>query len=425
MSIDEQKQAAGELRGVVGRVRHGRRARDRAAPRSTRSAPSARASTSGELREVLGIPTSRASEAEAIVRNVPLTTLAEHPVVDLTIDGADEVDAVARPDQGRRRRAAGARRWWRRRACARSSSSTTRSRRRSSARRCALPVEVAQFGWRPEAEYLDDMGATVTVRRGADGAEFVTDEGNWILDCAFGPIADPARLAGLPRPPGRHRGARAVPRARDRPARRGPDGRRAPHRARRDATGPTRSGWCGTARPSGRATRQHTGRTDLPLTDDGRRDAAALYQPLDRQRVRGRVHQPAAPGARHGAPRGLRRRRGARRPARVGLRRVRGPDDRRDPRRDPGLERVDGRDRRRRVDRRRRGAGPAGARPGRRRRRAGRALRPRARAADPHRVRARARPGARARCSVSTRVRSACSATSTTTASSAAGTGRP
>src|SRR3954469_10171351 len=47
---------------------------------------------SGELREVLGIPTSRASEAEAIVRNVPLTTLAEHPVVDLTIDGADEVD---------------------------------------------------------------------------------------------------------------------------------------------------------------------------------------------------------------------------------------------------------------------------------------------------------------------------------------------
>jgi ribose 5-phosphate isomerase A len=41
------------------------------------------------------------------------------------------------------------------------------------------------------------MGATVTVRRGADGAEFVTDEGNWVLDCAFGAIADPSRLAAL------------------------------------------------------------------------------------------------------------------------------------------------------------------------------------------------------------------------------------
>jgi ribose 5-phosphate isomerase A len=61
--------------------------------------------------------------------------------------------------------------------------------------RSTLPVEVARFGWRPEVDYLDDMGATVTVRRGGDGAEYVTDEGNWILDCAFGPIADPARLA--------------------------------------------------------------------------------------------------------------------------------------------------------------------------------------------------------------------------------------
>ena len=61
----------------------------------------------------------------------------------------------------------------------------------------SVPVEVAQFGWKPEAEYLDDMGATVAIRRGADGAEFVTDEGNWILDCAFGPIGDSARLGAL------------------------------------------------------------------------------------------------------------------------------------------------------------------------------------------------------------------------------------
>jgi ribose 5-phosphate isomerase A len=149
---------------------------------------------SGELREVVGIPTSRASEAEAIVRNLPLTTLAEHPVVDLTIDGADEVDAALDLIKG----AGGA--LWREKVVAQASvrevivvDHTKPSPQLGT--RAALPVEVSQFGWRPEAEYLDDLGADVTVRRGADGAEYVTDEGNWILDCAFGPIADAARLA--------------------------------------------------------------------------------------------------------------------------------------------------------------------------------------------------------------------------------------
>jgi len=149
---------------------------------------------SGELREVLGIPTSRASEAEAIVRNVPLTALTDHPVVDLTIDGADDVDPALDLIKG----AGGA--LWREKMVAQASvrevivvdESKPSAQLGSNA---VVPVEVAQFGWKPEAEYLDDLGATVTVRRGADGAEYVTDEGNWILDCAFGPIADTARLA--------------------------------------------------------------------------------------------------------------------------------------------------------------------------------------------------------------------------------------
>ena len=93
MSIDEQKQAAGELAatwvesGMVVGLGTGSTAVHAIRAIGARI-------ESGELREVLGIPTSRASEAEAIVRNVPLTTLAEHPVVDLTIDGADEVDAA-------------------------------------------------------------------------------------------------------------------------------------------------------------------------------------------------------------------------------------------------------------------------------------------------------------------------------------------
>jgi ribose 5-phosphate isomerase A len=193
--VDGQKQAAGELAaswvesGMIVGLGTGSTAVH------TIRAIGARVE-SGELREVLGIPTSRASEAEAIVRNVPLTTLAEHPVVDLTIDGADEVDDSLDLIKG----AGGA--LWREKMVAQASvrevivvDHTKPSRQLGT--RSVLPVEVAQFGWRPEAEYLDDMGATVTVRRGADGAEFVTDEGNWVLDCAFGAIADPSRLAAL------------------------------------------------------------------------------------------------------------------------------------------------------------------------------------------------------------------------------------
>ena len=195
MSIEDQKQAAGELAaswveaGMVVGLGTGSTAVHAIRAIGARI-------DSGELREVLAIPTSRASEAEAIVRNVPLTSLAEHPVVDLTIDGADEVDASLDLIKG-----AGAA-LWREKIVAQASArevivvDDTKPTPQLGTR-FAVPVEVAEFGWRPEAEYLDDMGATVTLRRGADGAEAVTDEGNWILDCAFGPIADPARLAGL------------------------------------------------------------------------------------------------------------------------------------------------------------------------------------------------------------------------------------
>jgi ribose 5-phosphate isomerase A len=193
VSVDDQKQAAGELAaswvepGMVVGLGTGSTAVHAIRAIGARIA-------SGELREVVGIPTSRASEAEAIVGNVPLATLAEYPVVDLTIDGADEVDGALDLIKG----AGGA--LWREKMVAQASvrevivvDDTKPSPQLGT--HAALPVEVSQFGWRPEAEYLDDMGAAVTVRRGADGAEFVTDEGNWILDCTFGPIADPARLA--------------------------------------------------------------------------------------------------------------------------------------------------------------------------------------------------------------------------------------
>ncbi|MGH9853062.1 MAG: ribose 5-phosphate isomerase A, partial [Blastocatellia bacterium] len=59
----------------------------------------------------------------------------------------------------------------------------------------AAPVEALDFGWRSQFRYLESLGARVEVRRDADGSQFVTDSGNLILDCDFGPIADPLKLA--------------------------------------------------------------------------------------------------------------------------------------------------------------------------------------------------------------------------------------
>jgi ribose 5-phosphate isomerase A len=149
---------------------------------------------SGDLTGVLGIPTSTASETLAREVGIPLTTLGEHPVIDLTIDGADEVD----PELNLIKGAGGA--LLREKIVAQASlrelivvDEAKLSPMLGST--SALPVEIVQFAWRPEEEYLADLGADVNVRRGSDNDVFVTDEGNWIMDCTFAPIKDLQRLS--------------------------------------------------------------------------------------------------------------------------------------------------------------------------------------------------------------------------------------
>src|SRR5262249_34081605 len=59
----------------------------------------------------------------------------------------------------------------------------------------ALPVEVIPFGWGAQRRFLEGLGARVSVRQTPTGQPFTTDEGNLILDAAFGPIEDPLALA--------------------------------------------------------------------------------------------------------------------------------------------------------------------------------------------------------------------------------------
>jgi ribose 5-phosphate isomerase A len=148
----------------------------------------------GQLIDVLGVPTSAETEALARSLGVPLTTLEEHPEVDLTIDGADEVDPHLCLIKG------GGGALLREKIVAQASrrelivvDASKLSPRLGT--RWPVPVEVLPFGWRSQALYLEKLGARVTRREGRDGAPYRTDQGNFILDCAFGPIAHPAELA--------------------------------------------------------------------------------------------------------------------------------------------------------------------------------------------------------------------------------------
>jgi ribose 5-phosphate isomerase A len=58
-----------------------------------------------------------------------------------------------------------------------------------------VPVEVLPFGWKTQARFLEALGAKVSLRYDSEGKPFLTDQGNYVLDCYFGPIEDPGALA--------------------------------------------------------------------------------------------------------------------------------------------------------------------------------------------------------------------------------------
>lgn len=144
--------------------------------------------------QVLGVPTSRRTEELARQLGVPLTTLDEHPSLDLVIDGADEID----PRTFNLLKGRGG-------ALLREKLVASAARERviiadesklvqTLGERQAVPVEIVRFGWRHTAASLAALGCQTTLRQ-VDGAPFVTDEGHYILDCRFGPIRAPGELA--------------------------------------------------------------------------------------------------------------------------------------------------------------------------------------------------------------------------------------
>jgi ribose 5-phosphate isomerase A len=143
---------------------------------------------------IVGIPTSERTAAQARSLSIPLSSLAEHAAIDLTIDGADEVEHqtlhLIKGLGG---------------ALLREKIVAAASRQLvivvdheklvgRLGERTPVPVEVVQFGWQATAAALAKLGAEPLLRHGTDDHPFITDGGNYILDCRFPSIPDPRRL---------------------------------------------------------------------------------------------------------------------------------------------------------------------------------------------------------------------------------------
>jgi ribose 5-phosphate isomerase A len=148
----------------------------------------------GRLRDILAVPTSVATAAAAERLGIPVLADAGARDIDLTIDGADEVS----PELDLIKGGGGA--------LLREKIVAQASRRRvivvddsklspRLGTRRPVPVEVVPFGWRWQVDYLQGLGGAPVLRLRPDGRPFATDQGNLILDCSFGPVADPAALA--------------------------------------------------------------------------------------------------------------------------------------------------------------------------------------------------------------------------------------
>lgn len=147
--------------------------------------------------DIVGIPTSEGTEKIALEQKIPLTTLAIHPTIDLTIDGADEVDAHLNLIKG------GGAALVREKIIANASKKILIVVDESKVSRVLgtnfpLPVEIVRFGWEAtQAEVNRICGrSTLRVASTPDGKQnpLITDNGNYILDCHFDGIPAPAEV---------------------------------------------------------------------------------------------------------------------------------------------------------------------------------------------------------------------------------------
>lgn len=140
-----------------------------------------------------GIPTSDRSHELAQSLGIPLTTLDEFQEIDVTVDGADEVDPQLRLIKG------GGGAALREKIVASATKQLVivadASKQVPRLGKFPLPVEVIKFAQTLVAKRIAALGAQVKIRTNLDGTPYVSDENNHILDCSFGEMRDPDGLA--------------------------------------------------------------------------------------------------------------------------------------------------------------------------------------------------------------------------------------
>lgn len=149
----------------------------------------------GELVEqglnIKGIPSSLRTEGWAKDFNIPLTDFSEVQVLDLAIDGADEIDPNFNLTKGGggslvREKMVNAH-------AKKLIIIADQSKMVDELGKFPLPVEVLQFGWQVTAQKIAELGAKPVLRE-RDGSTFVSNNANYILDCEFNSIPDPEKL---------------------------------------------------------------------------------------------------------------------------------------------------------------------------------------------------------------------------------------
>jgi ribose 5-phosphate isomerase A len=154
----------------------------------------AQAIKTGQLRDIKGVPTSKQSERRSMEMGIPLFSLAQCPLCDVTVDGADEVT----PDLNLIKGLGGA--LLREKIVAQNSKKLVIIADESKlvtqlGEKSPLPVEVAQFGYETQEAFLRTLAADPKLRVSPGGMVFVTDNGNYIYDCHFTPaIRNPAEI---------------------------------------------------------------------------------------------------------------------------------------------------------------------------------------------------------------------------------------
>ena len=146
--------------------------------------------------DIVGIPTSAGTEKIAIAQQIPLTTLASHPNIDLTIDGADEVDPNLNLIKG------GGAALVREKIIANASKKILIVVDESKVSRVLgttfpLPVEIVRFGWEATQTEVNRICGESTLRLAPArdrNQPLITDNGNYILDCHFDEIPAPEQI---------------------------------------------------------------------------------------------------------------------------------------------------------------------------------------------------------------------------------------